>query len=415
MTEGRAIGQALRLAGAALALAAIPLATGTARADFAPEAVGQVATLPAPTPHWIFVGDLLLRRAALLDADTGTFLGMLSSSVGPIAPLVGRANGEIYLPETYYSRGSRGVRTDVVTVYDPATLAPTGEVVIPPKRADVVNGAALATLLDDGRFAAVFNLTPGTSVSVIELASRRFVGEIETPGCSLVYAAGPRRIAMLCADGSLLLISLDEQGAEKSRLQSKPFFDPEKDPVTEKAVRHGNTWSFVSFEGFVHEVELSGDTPRFAEPWSLFSAAERAATWRFGGTQPLALHEQSGRLYALVHKGGPNGHKDPGTEIWVYDASHAHVQTIAVGNLMGAFLTSQFRFSEGGWGAWLLQKLVPNPGADRIAVTQDADPRLILVSSGAGSVGVHDARSGTLLRNINDVGLFPGVISAPWR
>ncbi|MGH7291188.1 MAG: amine dehydrogenase large subunit, partial [Myxococcota bacterium] len=352
----------------------------------------------------------------LLDADTGTFLGMLSSSVGPIAPLVGRASGEIYLPETYYSRGSRGVRTDVLTVYDPTTLASTGEVVIPPKRADIVNGAALATLLDDGRFAAIFNLTPGTSVSVIDLSSRRFVGEIETPGCSLVYAAGPRRIAMLCADGSLLLLSLDEQGAEQSRLQSAPFFDPEKDPVTEKAVRRGDTWSFVSFDGLVHEVELSGDTPRFVEPWSLFSAAEREATWRFGGTQPLALHEQSGRLYALVHKGGADGHKQPGTEVWVYDAaSHVRVQTIPVGNLVGAFVASQLEFAEGGWGAWLLEKLVPNPGADRIAVTQDLEPRLILVSSGGGSVAVHDARSGAFLRNINDVGLFPGVISAPWR
>jgi len=411
MREERAIRRALRVGVAALALTA-----GTARADLAPETVGQVATLPAPSPHWIFVGDLLLRRAALLDADTGTFLGMLSSSVGPIAPLVSPSSGEIYLPETYYSRGSRGVRTDVVTVYDPTTLAPTAEVVIPPKRADVVNGAGLATVLDDGRFAAVFNLTPGTSVSVIELASRRFAGEFETPGCSLVYAAGPRRIAMLCADGSLLLVSLDERGREKSRLQSAPFFDPEKDPVTEKAVRRGNAWIFVSFEGFVHEVELSGDTPRFAEPWSLFSDAERTATWRFGGAQPLALHEPLGRLYALVHKGGPDGHKEPGTEVWVYDAaSRKRVQAIPVGNLVGAFLASQLRLGEGSWGAWLLESLVPNPGADRIAVTQDAEPRLILVSSEAGSVGVHDARSGAFLRNINDVGLYPGVISAPWK
>jgi hypothetical protein len=58
---------------------------------------------------------------------------------------------------------------------------------------------------------------------------------------------------------------------------------------------------------------------------------------------------------------------------------------------------------------------VPNAGASRIAVTQDAEPRLILVSGDAGTVGIYDARSGTFLRNINDVGLFPGVVSAPWR
>ena len=59
------IRRALLLGVAALALAAPVLATGTARAELAPETVGQVAVLPAPGPHWIFVSDLLLRRAAL--------------------------------------------------------------------------------------------------------------------------------------------------------------------------------------------------------------------------------------------------------------------------------------------------------------------------------------------------------------
>jgi methylamine dehydrogenase heavy chain len=399
-----------------MALAALWLVAGAARAEFVPEVVGQVATLPAPGPHWIWVADLLLRRAALLDTDTGTFLGMLSSSVGPIAPFVSPASGLIYLPETYYSRGSRGVRTDVVTVYDPKTLAPRGEVVIPPKRADIVHGAGLATLLDDRRFAAVFNLTPATSVSVVDTAELRFAGEFETPGCSLVYAAGPRRVAMLCADGSLLLVSLDERGAEASRFRSAVFFDPEKDPLIEKPARSGSTWYFVSFDGIVHEVDLAGETPRFGEPWSLFTAQEREDSWRFGGTQPLALHESTGRLYALVHQGGPDGHKEPGSVVAVFDtAKRERVQTIAIGNLVAAFLASRMQLGEATWGAWILGAIVPNAGADRIAVTQDAAPRLILVSDEGGTVGVHDALSGALLRNINDVGLYPGVISAPWR
>lgn len=401
---------ALVLAGAQI------FAPGATRAEFVPEVVGQVATLPAPGPHWIWVADLLLRRAALIDTDTGAFLGMLSSSVGPIAPLVAPAGEAIYLPETYYSRGSRGARTDVVTVYDPKTLAPRGEVVIPPKRADVVHGAGLATLLDDGRFAAVFNLTPATSVSVVDTAELRFAGEFETPGCSLVYAAGPRRVAMLCADGSLLLVTLDERGVEASRFRSAVFFDPEQDPLIEKPARSGSTWYFVSFDGYVHEVDLAGDTPRFAEKWSLFSAEERAENWRFGGAQPLALHESSGRLFALVHQGGPDGHKEPGSAVAVFDtAKRERVQTLAIGNLVAAFLASRMQLGEGTWGAWILDAIVPNVGADRVAVTQDGAPRLILVSDEGGTVGVHDALSGVFLRNINDVGLFPGAISAPWR
>jgi len=398
------------------AVVGVLLSAGIARADFVPEVVGQVATLPSPGPHWIFVADLLLRRAALLDTDTGAFLGMLSSSVGPIAPLVAPEGGAIYLPETYYSRGSRGVRTDVLSVYDPTTLATRDEVVIPPKRADIVHGAGLATLLDDGRFAVVFNLTPATSLSVIDTRERRFVGEIETPGCSLVYSAGPRRVAMLCADGSLMLVTLDESGAESNRMRSAVFFDPEKDPVSEKAVRSGSTWFFVTFEGYVHEVDLSADLPHFIEPWSLFSDAERAERWRVGGAQPFALHQATGRLYALVHQGGPDGHKEPGSEVAVYDtARHERVQTVKIGNLVGAFLASRMQLAEGSWAAWLLETIIPNAGADRIAVTQDESPRLILVSGGAGTVGVRDALTGAFVRNINEVGLFPGVISAPWR
>jgi len=411
--------QALGAALAALALTAAPApapAAAPAGTEFVPEVVGEVATLPAPGPHWVFLSDLLLRRAALLDTDTGTFLGMLSSDVGPITPLVAPTGGPIYLPETYYSRGSRGVRTDVVTIYDPVTLAPRGEVVIPPKRADVVHGAGLATLLDDGRFAAVFNLTPATSVSIVDTQDERFAGEIETPGCSLVYAAGPRRVAMLCADGSLLLVSLDERGAESKRFRSVAFFDPEKDPVIEKPARLGPSWFFVSFDGRVHEVDLSGETPRFPDPWSLFSAEERAASWRFGGTQPLALHEASGRLYALVHLGGPDGHKEAGSAVAVFDiAKRERVQTIAIGNLVAAFLASRMELAPDSWGAWVLDAIVPNAGADRIAVTQDAAPRLILVSGEGGTVGVHDALSGKFLRNINDVGIFPGAIVAPWH
>ena len=401
---------------AALALASLALAAaGLAVADVPSERPGESLTLPSPTPHWIWVGDLVFRRSALLDADSGRFLGMLSSGVGVIAPSVSPARGEIYLPETYYSRGSRGERTDLVTVYDAARLAPIAEIRIPPKRADVVNGAALSTLLDDGRFLAVFNLTPATSVTIVDVVAREPVGEIATPGCSLVYAAGPRRFASLCGDGSLLLVTLDEAGREASRQRSEKFFNPIDDPVTEKAVRGGDRWLFVSYEGIVHPVDFSADAPRFDKSWSLLDAADRDAGWRVGGTQHVALHQGSGRLYALVHHGGPGSHKEGGTQVWVYDlAAQQRVQQIAVGNLVGSFAAARMGI-HGGVGAWLVEHVVPSVGADSIAVTQDADPRLLMVTRQAGTVGVYDARSGAWLRDIEDVGLAPGVLLAPWR
>ena len=114
------------------------LATASvARGDLPIEIPGRVETLTLPPqPHWVWVGDPLLGRTALIDAGSGRLLGMLSVvGFGMPAALFARSRPEIYVPETHYSRGSRGERTDALTIYDAATLAPTGEVILPPKRA----------------------------------------------------------------------------------------------------------------------------------------------------------------------------------------------------------------------------------------------------------------------------------------
>jgi methylamine dehydrogenase heavy chain len=398
-----------------VAFAVLLAIAAPAAADLPSEAVGQVTKPPPPAPHQVWVADFLFKRLALLDGDDGRFLGMLSTGTGVIAPAFSQARGEVYLPETYYARGSRGARTDVVTVYDVATLAPAAEVEIPARRADVVHGMGLAALLDDGRFLALYNFSPATSVTIVDVEQRRVAGEIATPGCSLVYGAGPRRFFMVCGDGSLLQVTLDEAGAEQARVRTEKGFDPVADPVTEKAVRRGDEWLFVSFDGVVHPVDVSGPAPRWGERWPLLSEADRAASWRIGGTQHLAVHEASGRLYSLVHQGGPDGHKDAGREVWVYDlASRARVQTIPLRNLLAAFLWQQIGVRSDPL-LWLLERAVPDVGVDSIAVSQDAEPRLFGVSLQAGTVGVWDARSGAFLRHLENVGMAPGVLQAPWR
>lgn len=378
------------------------------------EPTGRVETLPAePGPHRIWIGDLVLRRSALWDGDAPRFLGMVNGGFGVVAPVISRARGEIYLPETHYARHTRGERTDVVTIFDARTLQVTGEVVIPPRRADWVGGVATAALLDAGRFLVVFNLSPATSVSVVDVETRRFVGEIATPGCTLVYPAGGRRFAMLCGDGTLLTVSLDAEGREAARVQSARFFDPVDDPVTEKGVRTGDRWWFVSFSGRVHPVDVSGSAAEPGEPWSLFDDAQREAGWRVGGHQHLAAHAASGRLYALVHRGGPGSHKDPGREVWVYDTERRErVQTIAVGNLTARFLAQTMEM-EGGLAAWLLERLVPDAGAESIAVTQDAAPRLFMASRQVGTVAVYDALSGEPLHDLPQTGIATGVMVVP--
>jgi methylamine dehydrogenase heavy chain len=374
-------------------LLALGLAATAARADLPLETLGQVETLPEPPgSHWVFVSDLMLRRSALVDLDAGEMLGMVSTGFLSPAGAFPRGRSEFYWPETYYSRGSRGERTDVVTFYDTRSLAPVDEVVIPAKRAINVLTMSNAAVSDDD-------------------------GEIQTPGCSLVYGAGPRRFVMLCADGALLSVRLDARGGKLERVRSERFFDPDVDPVIEKAVRHGETWLFVSFEGRVHPVEVGSQEVEFGDAWSLFDESDRADSWRVGGTQPFAVHQQLGRLYALVHQGGPDTHKEPGTELWVYDlATRTRVQRIEMHHPGLSFMGEGLGFG-GSWGwlsEFLLDHVIPNPGASGVQVTQDGAPLLVTGSMYGASLAVYDAASGEFLRRVDAGGLMTHALQAPW-
>jgi methylamine dehydrogenase heavy chain len=387
-----------------------------------PETVGKVVTLTEqPGPHWFWLSDILLHRTALFDGDSGRLLGTITSGtpgVGfAILPLRAPDHREVYLAESYFSRGVRGERTDVVTVYDARTLAPLHEIGIPPKRAEYYPGNASSALSDDGRFLAVFNLTPMTSLSIVDVQARRFVAEVPTPGCSLVYAAGPRRFFMLCANGEALVVTLDDAGTA-SVARSARFFDAQQDPLTEKAVRRANEWLFVSFAGIVQPLDVSGDALKPGERWPLFDDADRRDSWRIGGGQLLALHAPSGRLYALVHQGGPDSHKEPGTEVWVYDlATHKRVQRIAMVNPLVSFIGQQASLdpgrTTGRFGRWVLARVMPNPGVERILVTQDASPVLVASASLPPTMTIHDAMTGVVLREVSEPGIAGALLAAP--
>lgn len=417
---GRRVARPFAVTAGALLL----LAAGPARTDDG-EPVGRVARLPGnPGPHAFWLSDILLHRTALFDADHGAMLGVITAgtpgsgfTILPVTPPDRRA---IYIPESYFSRGVRGERTDVVTAYDPQTLEPTGEIALPPKRAEYFPGVHANALTDDGRFLAIFNLSPAQSVSVVDTVAGRLVTEIPTPACSLVYPGGPRRFFMLCANGEALVVRLAADGSTESVERTGRFFDPSDDPMTEKGARVGNRWFFSSFEGIVHSIDVAGETPSFGETWSLLTDAERAEGWRPGGGQHTAAHAGLGRLYVLVHRSprAPRDtHKEAGTEIWVYDlASHRRLLRIPVGNPLVAFVRSQAGGGDGvlaraAW--WLLGHLLPNPGANGLLVSQDDDPVLVVASMMPPAVAVHDARTGALRRDISEPGIALGLLAAP--
>jgi methylamine dehydrogenase heavy chain len=409
--------------GTALAAAlGVGLGGGIARGDLPIETIGRVETVPLPyPPHWLFVGDPVARRTALVDLEDGRLIGILDSGFGLPQTLHPAKRAEIYVAETHYSRGARGVRSDVLTVYDAATLAPVDEVVLPPKRALSATPTGHTALSDDDRFAAIFNLTPATTLSIVDVAERRFVGEIETPGCSLVYPVGARRFVSLCMNGGLLLVTLDDAGHAADVRRTAPFFDPEKDPVTEKAARLEDRWYFVSFEGWVHPVSFAAEEPVFEERWSLVSDAERADDWRIGGSQHLAIHRASGRAYALMHRGPEDSHKQAGNEVWVYDIeTRQRIQRIELRNPGFTYLgvpieapTPWNRLLQ--WFADRIMLATPELGVESIAVTQDDAPRLATSGAFSGGIATYDALTGEFQGRVFSGNMTNLVLETPWR
>jgi len=375
--------------GAAFAVAACVCGTRVG-AQLRAEPEGVVEQLPRPGAHWVWVNDVSFfafpdGRAFVVDGDRGKLLGMLSTGYGFTGVLVPKAGGVVYSPETYFSRGTRGTRTDVVTIYDAARLLPLGEIEIPPKRASVMPMPGAQALTDDDRFLLIYNFTPAQSVTVVDTRSRKFVGEIETAGCALVYPTGPRRFFSICGDGALLETSLTDTGTLAHRARTAELIDVLNDPLSEKGVRRGDTWLFASFEGMLHPLHATNAGVKAERTWPLFTAQELAQHWRTGGLQHLAVHAGSGRLFAIVHQGGPETHKDLGEQVWVYDlASHKHVQTIPTRNKIGS-----------------------------IQVSQDGQPLLFTCSLESNRLDIYDATSGKYLRSVEQLGQTPTMLVLP--
>ncbi len=334
MIRGRWTPPLFGVAGFALAL---QLSQGIAQErgteGLPPEAVLEVseehttAVLPEMDPHWVYVLDpvfphLIASKIYVVDGDGPRILGMMNTGYVPNLAVAPDRN-TLFVAETYYARGTRGARTDVITYYDPRTLEPTGETVLPRGRFLVVPKKPNLALTTDGRYLLSFNMEPATTVSVVDVRERRYVGDIEVPGCALVFPTGPTSFSMLCPDGSLVHVRFDPEGGEPEIVDGEPFFDSEADPVFEHAAvsRTDGRVFFVSYEGRVYEGALQPEGLDIVASWSLVNEEDRAQGWRPGGWQLLAYHAPSDRLFVLMHRGGPWTHKQPGEEVWVFDAN----------------------------------------------------------------------------------------------
>jgi methylamine dehydrogenase heavy chain len=309
---------------------ALMFAANSVSAELSVEAIGKTETLPKKYPQeWVFAHDSAFFHMTnghymLLDPtqESGPkqYKGMVDASfIASFAQAPSR--NEFYVIETFYSRGARGERSDVVTIYDPATLSPKGEVLMDAgKRMSSMPEKFAGQMLQEDKFLLVNNMTPATSVTVIDMDKRKVVSEVNTPGCILSYPTGKMSFSSICGDGALLTSLLDGNGKLVKSTRSKPFFDPDKDPIFEKPVIINGMAYFPTFAGEIINVDLSTEFPVAGDTWSMLSEQEKSENWRPGGWQLNAADAQ-GRFYILMHAQGKEGsHKDGGSEVWVFDA-----------------------------------------------------------------------------------------------
>jgi len=258
---------------------------------------------------------------AFLFDEHGERLGQLSTGFWFNSLINAKLRNEIITTETYFSRGTRGERTDIVAIYDAQTLSPKKEIVIPPKRMSSVKNSGLMALTDDQKFALIVNYTPAQSISIVNLELGEFVEEVETPGCSVIYGAGNRNFYAICANGSFMQIKLNKDGTVIERRRSKKLFNAVDDFLSIAASRIGNTWYFVSRQYNVYAIKMDGDTIELLNTWPLANETEREDNWTIAGLDHTAAHEASNRLYVLMHQGESHQFEEPGTHVWVYNAT----------------------------------------------------------------------------------------------
>ena len=355
------------------------------------EPVPTVTELPERYPaSWVFVHDLHFNslpdgRAALVDvgAENNNLRGQIPvAQFGNILPSTTR--GEIYVGETFFSRLTRGERTDVITIWDTKTLAPKGEIVLPGgKRGLFVTLRNSLQLTNDEKWALVFNFTPGSSVTVVDLDGRKILSDIDLPGCSLVYPTGPRGFTSLCADGTMTSIALDAAGKAGPAVTSEAFNNIDDDPLFMTPAMVGRTGWFVSFRGNLRAIDFASAVAKDLGGFALPKQDGGTPEWRPGGWQVIST-DRAGLLYVLMNpKGGEGSHKDGGTEAWVVDPK----------------------------AKTLVRRIALRNHSVSIEATQQDKP-LLVASRPDGSLDVYDAASGAFVRTVASVAHDPMTMTA---
>lgn len=383
-----------------LALALVASGSSLAAAAPAPypkplaeEPMPAVKPLPATWPKsWVLISDLNFN--AILDGrvvvvDTASpnqpFKALIrAAQFGNL--LVSPETGRIYTAETFYSRLTRGTRTDAITTWDMTTLKPTGEIVLPGgKRQQSVIYPNLFQFTNGQKWALVANFTPAQSVSVVALDTGKILNDIDLPGCSQIYPTGQRGFSSLCADGTMFSVSLDEAGKVATSTTLKGVQDIDNQALFSMPATIGMTTWFIGQRGLVQGFDLSGPVAKLIPgAFSVGTADGAAPEWRPSGWQVINA-DAAGHLYVLMNPNGKEGsHKDGGTEVWVFDPM----------------------------AKTRLARIALHGQSVAIAVTREDRPHLV-AARGDGVIDIYDAGTGAFAHTLGASVAYNPIVITP--
>ena len=321
-------------------------------------------------------------RTYVLDGTSGKLEGMFNQAYWPnfaVAP----DGKELYAVDSYWEKHTRGKRSDYLVIRDAQTFAVKDDVPLPEGRLLVVSKKYNFDVTPDGHYGLTYNLAPVTEVTVTDLKAHKSVGSIPVPGCGLIFAQAPQRFSSLCADGSMITVTFDEQ-AHGTTERAEHVFDAVKDPAFEHSAwdKARQRLYLITYHGTVVPVSLAGAVPAPGRSWSLASAAERTAGWLPGGWQMSAVHSKRHEIYVLMHRGHDWTHKHSGHEVWVFDADKGE----------------------------RLRRISLSEPAQSLDVSQDEDP-LVYVITDSNKVAAYQAVSGRRLYAVGPIGFTPQLLS----
>lgn len=330
------------LIGAVLAMAAL----GPVLAE-EPLDTLTVLPFPAPSPTRVLINDFAFNHMVdgklhIVDGKTGVYQGVVPLGFIGIETLSPDGKN-LYITTSYYDRGTHGNKVELVEIYDMASLKLLGEIQLPQKRAQAIPYRPLTAIIGKGRYLLVQNATPASSVTVVDLEAKKPVSEIDTAGCWGVFPVASKSdaFATVCGDGTLETVVLGADAKQASRGKSEVLFDAQNHPIFIQGSAIGDTWYFVTFDGDLVAIDVSGPAAKLVDRWSFVQGVDGG--WRPGGYNLLAAHAKSGRIYVGMHPDGVEGsHKTPAAEIWALDPKAKKVLTRAPGhNALGLTINQE--------------------------------------------------------------------------